>query len=917
MKIFMRVFLLLIIIAGQMAWPAGEKEKVAVERGEYIVAKGRIIPPDEIYEDSYVSAVDFQYPDPEEAFGVRFFSGNRQVSTRGQDEIILIGIQGRRFTYDDLPIMNQAFVIDKSGSMYKKDKMNWVKEAFDVYMNKIREKDFVSLIVFDDTARVVFPSTQMKGETIRERFSDAVHSIIPGGGSDMMSALQLGYKEVLSNYHKDYANQLLFLTDGVGFSEEIYEMAAAYREIGINVTAIGLGEDCDLTFIDTLADWGGGGARFIASREKMEEIFGSEFVQTVVPAARDVEIELYCLQNLKDVTAWGYHAEIERQWDNYENQDGKPPVPYGITVDSAGNVYIVDDENNRIQKFDRSGNFVAEWGRKGIRKWDREVETKADEVEGKFYRPRGIAVDPSGYIYVADSGNTRIQKFDGNGNFIIQWGGPGRGKGKFKEPIGVAVDSRGYIYVADSGNNLIQKFDGNGNFITQWGGAGSEDGQFNAPAAVTTDVYRNVYVADSLNNRVQIFESNGTYITKIDSSSSGGGVFSPTGIAVDINGNIYVADSKSKKIHKFDIDGKFVSMWGSYGSEDRTFGDLTAVSVDPAGNIYAADSVHNNIQKFDSAGIIMIKQPIRFSLSTVNLGDFETIVIKAKLPAQDSEGSKSIARLKVSYTDMDGKRVQMPPTDLIVEFVNTKNPTDGISNATVLRAATMLHYAQALKRIGKEYYAGNIKSSLHMTNEIKKELLNARERLGDVSFENELTVLEKYIDKMGIESGLSEEETTMIVQDRELVAVSYDRDIHDHLNNLFREIMLDLQAREGGNIALLGFSFPDNRQTEILNLLDKTAESYLYELSHFKVLERETINEILIEQDLALSDMMDTNKAIEVGEGLSANYILTGSIIEMRESVVIFCRVVNVETAVIESVGQVIVPRNEEVNAML
>ena len=129
-----------------------------------MVAKGRIIPPEEIYEDSYVAAVDFQYLEPEGSFGVRFFSGNRQVSTEGQDEILIIGIQGRRFTYEDLPVMNQAFVIDKSGSMYQKDKMDWVKESFDVYISKIREKDFVSLVVFDETARVVFPATQMKGE---------------------------------------------------------------------------------------------------------------------------------------------------------------------------------------------------------------------------------------------------------------------------------------------------------------------------------------------------------------------------------------------------------------------------------------------------------------------------------------------------------------------------------------------------------------------------------------------------------------------------------------------------------------------------------------------------------------------------------------------------------------------------------
>jgi hypothetical protein len=88
-------------------------------------------------------------------------------------------------------------------------------------------------------------------------------------------------------------------------------------------------------------------------------------------------------------------------------------------------------------------------------------------------------------------------------------------------------------------------------------------------------------------------------------------------------------------------------------------------------------------------------------------------------------------------------------------------------------------------------------------------------------------------------------------------------------------------------------------------------------MEQYRVIERERIDGILLEQELSLSDLRDTNKAIKAGKSLFAHYVLTGTIIEMTKSVVIFCRVINVETAVIESIGQVIVPRTEEVNALL
>lgn len=311
------IITLLFLFINQLLWAAAAKEESSQSRGKYLAEQGMIIPPGEILEYSYVSSVDYHYPDPENLFGVVLYPGHRQISVEGQKEFILVGIQGKRMVFEDLPPMNLAFVIDRSGSMSGGDKISWVKDSFDIFIDTVRNKDFVSLVVFDDTAEVVFSSTQMKDEYTRKKFRDVVRSITPEGGSNLTAGLQLGYREVMSNFNIEYVNRVLILSDGVGYSEGVYKMAENHRKIGVNISTIGLGQDFNDDLFRELSDRGGGSSRFISDREKMKETFGVGLSRMAVPAARDVNLELEFFNNIGIESTWASDYQIKGQTVRY------------------------------------------------------------------------------------------------------------------------------------------------------------------------------------------------------------------------------------------------------------------------------------------------------------------------------------------------------------------------------------------------------------------------------------------------------------------------------------------------------------------------------------------------------------------------------------------------------------------------
>jgi DNA-binding beta-propeller fold protein YncE len=143
--------------------------------------------------------------------------------------------------------------------------------------------------------------------------------------------------------------------------------------------------------------------------------------------------------------------------------------------------------------------FTFKWGERGT-------------GQSQFDAPQGVALDSNGNIYVADTDNSRIQKFAKDASFIGAWGGPGTGNGFFLGPRAIALGSDGYIYVLDSSNHRIQKFRPDTSFLRTWGTLGSGNGEFRFPNGFGLDSENFVYVADTGNDRIQKFKCDGTLL---------------------------------------------------------------------------------------------------------------------------------------------------------------------------------------------------------------------------------------------------------------------------------------------------------------------------------------------------------------------------------------------------------------------
>jgi DNA-binding beta-propeller fold protein YncE len=276
-------------------------------------------------------------------------------------------------------------------------------------------------------------------------------------------------------------------------------------------------------------------------------------------------------------------------------------APSGLALDAQDRIYVVDSLNHQLKIFDGEGAFVTAWGAQGSApgQFNFIWEDPAHNLP-----LGGVAVDGEGNVYVADGGNVRIQKFDSEGRFLLQWGSSGADEGQFGRPEDVAVDGDGNVFVIDDRSSVfaIHKFDSSGQFLQRWGTFGTDPGEFVDPGYIAVDSAGFVYAVDYASHRVQKFDNDGQFLAEWGGGAESDLFTGPLGVAVDALGNIYVVDADDPQVVKLDPQGTVLARWRGSGSGQDAFRYPLDIAVDGQGNVYLSDYDGNRLHKFSQTG---------------------------------------------------------------------------------------------------------------------------------------------------------------------------------------------------------------------------------------------------------------------------------------------------------------------------
>lgn len=287
-------------------------------------------------------------------------------------------------------------------------------------------------------------------------------------------------------------------------------------------------------------------------------------------------------------------ARYKYEWGEEGTGKGGFRSPAGITVFTGVGgrklLVIADAGNDRIRNYTADGMFIDKWGETG-------------GGAGQFRNPSAVAAAGAEEVWIADSGNHRLQKTristrsltDVPGEPLGTYGGPGSKPGELLSPTGLALDAAGNLYLVDGGNRRIQKWSPDGTFLATWGSPADGEGGLVEPIDVAIGPGGDLYVTDAGRHQVVRFDSDGRLLGNWGGPAE---LTSPRGIAVDAAGDVYVVDRDSHRVLKFAPGGASLGSIGGPesgpGQLDRPYG----VAVDADGDLYVTDAGHGRIVVF-------------------------------------------------------------------------------------------------------------------------------------------------------------------------------------------------------------------------------------------------------------------------------------------------------------------------------
>jgi sugar lactone lactonase YvrE len=248
--------------------------------------------------------------------------------------------------------------------------------------------------------------------------------------------------------------------------------------------------------------------------------------------------------------------------------------PRGIAVGLEGTVYVADSGNGRIQAFDSGSGFLREFG---------------SDIVGA---PCDLAVSRDGRVYVVDVELDSIFVFSPQGDLEERWG---EGWALF-DPRGVDVDSLGNLYVANTGANVVLKVSPQGELLHSFDGGGLGQTNLNQPTDVAVDDQGNLHVVDTENRRVQVFDAMGRHLREwpISAANTADGPH----IVAGLDGLLYLTDPEMSKVLVYDPYGRLVSSWGERGSLEGQLSKPIGIGFDQRTSVYVADTYNHRIQVY-------------------------------------------------------------------------------------------------------------------------------------------------------------------------------------------------------------------------------------------------------------------------------------------------------------------------------